>query len=879
MAPDDDIPPDDEGVHNDGATDEKSADKFGDTGSSPPDTAPPGPAKRPRGAPPPPPATPTNRFVLPPRAPTLAEWAGLTSARQTASLLFAAPGQVVELRALGALRGKAVTSGYFDDSDKFVAAAFALDGRARGIYATLNVVTPELLGRAHNRVVEYADQTTADSNILTRKFLLIDFDPRRLSGISSTDAELEAARQLACDVETYLTSLGFPAPVRAESGNGIHLLYRVDISIEDEPTVGAVLEALAFRFDTSAVAIDTSVSSRGQLTKLYGTMVRKGDSTPDRPHRRSRIVSIPEQLQAVPIDTLVTVAIQSSPKFAPKKVERSSSGQRIDVGALLERAGMSVARTGPWQGGTRWILDACPFNAEHTDGAAYVVQFANGAVAAGCHHASCQGKTWRDLRDLIEPNRQTSSQPANASTASPTAPSRSSHSTPIAAAPGQFVVGDLVSPCDRENVGEVVDVCLGRVLVHFVSPEGEEADKFFVPAALKFIRRKAQHAEIRILSTRELLGLPPPKWLVKGVLRQGELAVIYGQPGCGKTFVAVDLAVRVAHGLDWYGSQVTKGPTLYIAAEGRTGLALRLRAWSGGSIASPDSDPWTNFNVIGDAVQFLDEQFDEFLALLATLAVQPLLIIVDTLARCSVGGDENSAKDMGRLVQAGDRLRKQTDATVIIVHHANKGESQGAASLRGSSALHGAVDTLLEVASDTTQKMHITLTCKKQKEAEVFAPIAFELERIKVDAGDGSEPIEGCRLTLRQGHPSRKPRTPETPASLKILQTLKESFPSKSVTATTLRETAKVPKSTFYKTLQRLVRDEEVVETTIRGTDHYGLPKKINTPPVSTVSDGLSGGRDSAGPEVSPNRPPKGGRGQETGPETPPPGHDEGGMQ
>jgi hypothetical protein len=536
----------------------------------------------------------------------------------------------------------------------------------------------------------------------------------------------------------------------------------------------------------------------------------------------------------------------------------------------------------------RWVLAVCPFDSSHTNGSAFVVQFASGAIAAGCLHNSCNGLGWRELRERIDAKREeviteAASAPAPTGATADPSPGVSSRSMRDAdsgrgRAGTDFQVGDLVSPADRENLGEVVAIESGFVVVHFVNAEtGESADRCFPPAALLLKRRKPQQQPIRILTTRELLELPASTWLVRGVIRRGELVMMFGQPGCGKTLTAIDMALSIAHGRDWCGAVVVRGVVLYIAAEGVTGLGIRVRAWAGGTITNPDAEPWMNFNVIGEAVQFLDEQYETFLKVLASLAVQPILIIFDTLARCSVGADENSSKDMGRVIQAADRLRKQTGATVVVIHHATKAKDKekGAAAVRGSSAWHGAVDTLLEVTGDAANK--VSIACEKQKEAERFSPIVFELEVVKVNLGGVSEPVSGCRLKLSSGgvSPSR-PRDRETPASLAILKTLEESFRSKSVTATTLRETARVPKSTFYKTLQRLVERGEVEELKVRGHFEYRRTSRQGLSTVSTVSQSLSAPRANPGPEVAGPLSPFGGRGPETGPETEtgePPGH------
>jgi hypothetical protein len=197
------------------------------------------------------------------------------------------PDEVYECRILGTCHG--TISGYFDAAEKIYAAAAAWDGKAMGIYATLNPVNPALLARATNRLIPRAKVTTSDTDILRREWLLIDCDPVRPAGISATDAVHATAIRRAESIAAWLAEQDFPDPVLADSGNGTHLLYRVALANTSESTqlVKTILEVVALRFDDAVVKIDTSVFNAARLTKLYGTIAAKGDSTVERPHRRS----------------------------------------------------------------------------------------------------------------------------------------------------------------------------------------------------------------------------------------------------------------------------------------------------------------------------------------------------------------------------------------------------------------------------------------------------------------------------------------------------------------------------------------------------------------------------------------------------------------
>jgi len=317
---------------------------------------------------------------------------------------------VVEVRALA----DGVThSGYFDDYDALARAVEALDAdpSVAGIYVTLNAVNPALLARRANRIkmrLSRKDATTADADIIRRRWFPVDIDPVRPSGVSSTDEEHVAALAAAERIATYLVEQGFPEPVRADSGNGAHLLYRVDLPNDAAATevVRGALATLDALFSNETVTVDTANHNAARIWKLYGTLSRKGDNTPERPHRRAKILAVPNEIRMVPREYLQHLAALL-PREEPHERKRSNgNGPGIDLAAWLLDYGIAVRSTRPYQGGTLYVLDECPFSSAHKDGA-FAIQFANGAIFAGCHHASCGGgaQRWPELRERYEPKR------------------------------------------------------------------------------------------------------------------------------------------------------------------------------------------------------------------------------------------------------------------------------------------------------------------------------------------------------------------------------------------------------------------------------------------------------------------------------------------
>ena len=190
--------------------------------------------------------------------------------------IFLAPGQVCELRALGTRMG--TQSGYFNDFDKMAEAAGKLNGQCNAIYFTPNPVNPGLLARANNRVSEYikSGDATKDSDKVRRQSLLIDFDSVRPAGISSTHEEHEVAIARSRECKDYSSSLGWPDSVLCDSGNGAYLIYRIDLSNNDDSCnlTEECLKALAYHFDDEAVTVDPTTYNASRIWKMYGTLVR-----------------------------------------------------------------------------------------------------------------------------------------------------------------------------------------------------------------------------------------------------------------------------------------------------------------------------------------------------------------------------------------------------------------------------------------------------------------------------------------------------------------------------------------------------------------------------------------------------------------------------
>lgn len=320
------------------------------------------------------------------------------------------PATIYELRTIegGGAGKKAVQGAYFTDRDKLARFAARMDGK-RNMYVTMNQPRESVLAR-HEQGKMLSGELTKDSDIDRRLMVLVDADPVRDTGISSTEDERAYAYSTIIRVRDFCTGYQFPDPMLMSSGNGYHALYRVDLANTDDTKnlVQRFLKALSWKFSDGKVSIDTSVFNAARITRAYGSRTVKGVSTEERPHRLSGPVEIPAIWTPVPEDRLRAVADLAPEEhrdhdWAASPTGRTLAMDRLDIGAWLSGHGLHVVQSGSWQGGTKWIVNPCPWNSDHDDNSMCVVQLPTGALAAKCWHNGCQGQDWFSLRDLLEP--------------------------------------------------------------------------------------------------------------------------------------------------------------------------------------------------------------------------------------------------------------------------------------------------------------------------------------------------------------------------------------------------------------------------------------------------------------------------------------------
>lgn len=253
-------------------------------------------------------------------------------------------------------------------------------------------------------------------------------------------------------------------------------------------------------------------------------------------------------------------------------------------------------------------------------------------------------------------------------------------------------------------------------------------------------------SRFRLWSLNELQHMPPPNFIIGQYLVDNTFAVLFGAPASYKSFLALDWALSIAHGIDWNGRAVEQGTVVYLALEGQSGIASRAEAWHKEMNLNETDAPFYAVTVPLSMVDELTGDSDTSLLIEAIHedlgGVVPKLIVVDTLARSFVGKDENSATDMGLFVRNVDAIKARFDCTVLVVHHSGKDTSKG---MRGSSALKGAVDSEFEIVrrKDTQQ---VALHVRKQKDTEEAEELWMEAKEITWI--DGSFGLERSSLIL-----------------------------------------------------------------------------------------------------------------------------------
>ena len=313
-------------------------------------------------------------------------------------------GQLFEVRLI--FNNKAMFSGYFTGADELISAFRELNVQGEcNVYITLNSINPACYDRQQKNIFcRNAKITTSDNDIVGYDWLMIDLDPKRPSGTSSTDEELQEAKELGNKVFQFMRNLGFSKPLFANSGNGVHLLYKIRLknTKENQELVKNCLKTLGMLFTNAKIDLDLTNSNPSRICKLYGTKAQKGANSELRSHRMSFVIGEPEEIVVNDIKYLEKLCDLYPKEEKPQKYNNYHP-RDFDLEEWMSKYSIRYTKSS-YADGTKYILDCCPFDMNHKGKDACIFQSQTGAIGFHCFHNSCADKTWKDVRMLFEPD-------------------------------------------------------------------------------------------------------------------------------------------------------------------------------------------------------------------------------------------------------------------------------------------------------------------------------------------------------------------------------------------------------------------------------------------------------------------------------------------
>lgn len=244
---------------------------------------------------------------------------------------------------------------------------------------------------------------------------------------------------------------------------------------------------------------------------------------------------------------------------------------------------------------------------------------------------------------------------------------------------------------------------------------------------------------LEILLRRDIAHMQPMEYLIERHVPKGGLGFLYGAPGAGKSFVALDMALHLAYGRqDWHGDEIRGSETgwvIYLAREGSAGFKARIEAWEQNAILHDPDPEKCRFALIRETLNFMQpEDIHRLIQAVEQAGLKPIdLIVVDTVSRVIPGADENLQKDMTLFVTACEALQYRFGCAVMGVHHAGK-----SGQMRGSTVFTGAGDFIFTLQKDDKQKTDIKLTCAKQKDIEDGWTETYEMQGVQLAGGKTS---------------------------------------------------------------------------------------------------------------------------------------------
>lgn len=634
--------------------------------------------------------------------------------------------------------------GYFNDLDKAVKAIESHDERGN-IFVTLNPAKRDLLARANNHLIEGSYkrpiERTKDHEILRDSWFLLDVDPKRPSGISSTDGELHEAIEVAKAARDWLLSVGVPASavLSGQSGNGAYVLIRLpNYEVTDECITikKTFMGHIADLFDNDQVEVDRTVFNPARLVCALGTLKVKGENIAERPHRRSMIRTIsgkpfdPAKDQRCEPFDLYALAARILPLAKPPGQKQTGTGAQhsatgnksyeLDIREIAEKFDNTCETS------RGFVYADCP-----NCGGSQKLFYNTLSGAYGCFHfnnGSCNRRDLRTkLREIAGAEGRQFQQQTNQAGARQAPPSQDpKKSGPNAA--------------DREPVKLAV------------SWADFDAEQFVQGERIAF------------------------------AVERGEIALLNALPNAGKTTLALNVAVSLAAGRSFFPvvDRDTPQRVLYIDGETRRPRLQRdIRTMTKGFDRETAIRVGQNLHVVCEA-----EISSESLALTRTdhllemsveaLRVKPDFIVIDTLSSlCPVFNENDNAEQTRKVWRPLQKLARDCDAAILVLHHVGKRNEDSQAPERvyrgrGASASGGAARAVWLLTPDPVTPGLSTLACVKVK-GEPPADTRLQLDpgtrwigALKIEHQKITTPLERVLQVV-----NREMRTAEIKAALK----------------------------------------------------------------------------------------------------------------
>lgn len=562
-------------------------------------------------------------------------------------LLLHDPEDIVEIRSIDP---KPTISGLFRADSPNIEKQLARY-KGRTFYQTMNCIDPGCYSRAQREVLMPSPkETTSDRDIIGYNWILIDADPVRPSGVSATDTEKELARKTAGKVYLHLKKLGFSEPVAADSGNGYHLLYRIRAEITSKDTISQFLKVLDLWFSSEAVQIDTAVYNPARITKLYGTIARKGANSPERPHRKSRILRAPDSVQPTPMALVREIAGEWEKMTPSGTLSNRHASSPFDMDSFLAEHNIRVARKSESGSLTKYILSECPFNSEHKAPDSAVFVSSDGRLGFKCFHNGCSGYGWHEFRAKVDPSAYSNSVfQAQQAAPPPRIPSRSAPASQASAPVMSVQQPQTAAP--KPRMLDIVDV--------------EDYD-----------RSKITTIQSRLTKMDALIG----------GFNKGELSIWSGSNSSGKSTLVSQLGLAAVH--QGYKVAMFSGEMppklvkywLYLQAAGRdnveedplsprhyrlkAGIKEYLNKRLSGSLAVYNNDYGSNWETVASVIfNWVKEKGSD-------------VVIIDNLMSLNLPvGPTDKYEIQSQIVQALSQAAKQLNVHVHFICHPRKTDS------------------------------------------------------------------------------------------------------------------------------------------------------------------------------------------------------------